>query len=306
MERKRTADARSKAGVRPSARWGGQSDLLKQLGRSRQELILPVLEHPREYVLLRVRELAHRLKRDPATLVRTIRALGFGSYRQFQEYIQELSIANATPLDLMQTVVAPNSGLPAYARESLQRDIRNLHSIRDSLDSDFKRVIALARKLYSARWILILSGDQAANLGEFLAYALTIIGLPAFSLVTSGRVVHTVRNVTAKDVVIAISYGRGLRQTVEGLKEARDNRAYCVAITDTPLSPLTRYSHEYFISSVESPSYTGSYVAPMALLNVIIVTCANYRRARTMAKLKKAEEEQRTGVRWFAAPNPAK
>ncbi|SRR5712692_798026 len=294
--------AQSKARpVHQSARWGRQSDLLGRLNPSRQQLVFPILEHPYDYVLLSARELARRLKRDSATLVRTVRAMGFRNYREFQQYLQELSIAHATPLELMQRAVTPNAKFPAYARESLDRDIRHLQMFRQTLDSDFKRVFAVTRKFYSARWILILGGDQAAVLAEFLEYALKIIGLPALSAVTSGRVVHNVRSVIGKDIVIAISFGRGLRQTVEGLKQARENGAYCVGISDTPLSPLTRYAHEYFITSIESPSFAGSYVAPMALLNIMLVTCANYRMARTIAQLKKAEEEQRTGFRWCSA-----
>ncbi len=295
-------NAQSKARLaHPSARWGSQSELLGRLNPSRRQLVFPILEHPHDYVLLSARELSRRLKRDSATLVRTVRAMGFRSYREFQQYLQELSIAHATPLDFMQRAATSHATSPAYVRESLDRDIKHLQMLRQTLDHDFKRMFALARRVYSARWILILGGDQAAVLAEFLEYALKILGLPAFSAVTSGRVVHNVRNVTGRDIVIAISFGRGLRQTVEGLKQARENGAYCVGISDTPLSPLTRYAQEYFITSIESPSFAGSYVAPMALLNIMLVTCANYRKARTIAQLKKAEAEQRTGFRWCPA-----
>jgi len=37
----------------------------------------------------------------------------------------------------------------------------------------------------------------------------------------------------------------------------------------------------------------------MALLNVILVACANYQRAHTISLLKEAEKEQRTGFRWY-------
>ncbi len=275
---------------------GGQFGLMKHLNPSRQKLMRQVFEHPRDYVLLSARQLARHLKRDSATLIRAVRAMGFRGYREFQHYLHQLSVAHATPLDLMQTAAALDSNLPSYARESLDRDIKNLQLLRHNLD--FTRVFALVKKLYSARQILILGGDHAANLADFLQYALTMIGLPALSAVTPGHVAHTVRNVKGGDVVIGITFGRGLRQTAEGLKQAQSNGAYCVGIADTLLSPLARSAHEFFMTSIESPSFAGSYVAPSALLNVLLVTCANYRRARTIAQLKKAEEEQRTGFRW--------
>jgi RpiR family transcriptional regulator, carbohydrate utilization regulator len=280
-----------------SRKYGSQLNLLKRLGPSRQRLMQPVFEHPRHYVLLSARGMARELKKDSATVVRTVRAMGFNNYKEFQHYLQELSVASTTPLDLMKGVSGFDSDLPAYAKESLERDSTNLQSLRQNLD--FKRVLAVVKRLYAARRILILAGDQAITLAKFIEYTLTMIGLPVFSAVTPGRVVHAVRNVGSADVVVGLTFGRGLRQTVTGFKQARSNDAFCVGISDTLLSPLARYAHELFVTSIESPSFAGSYVAPMALLNVILVTCAHYRRARTINQLKQAEEEQRTGFRWY-------
>ncbi len=55
----------------------------------------------------------------------------------------------------------------------------------------------------------------------------------------------------------------------------------------------------YFLASIESPSYGGSYVSPMALLDMIIVACTHYRPNRTLRLLKEADREQRGGSRWY-------
>jgi len=99
--------------------------------------------------------------------------------------------------------------------------------------------------------------------------------------------------------VFAISFRRGLRQTVEGLQQAKERGAYCVGITDTFLSPVARSADESILASVETPSFGASYVAPIALLNVILVACANYRRARTLKLLQEVDKEQRLGFRWY-------
>lgn len=75
--------------------------------------------------------------------------------------------------------------------------------------------------------------------------------------------------------------------------------AHCVGITDSFVSPIARYANEFFLAPVESSSYGVSYVAPMALLNMLLVACANYRRTRAMRFLKEADKEQRTGFRWY-------
>src|SRR3981081_2754344 len=79
------------------------AERIDQLSTERQQITRPILEHPREFVLLSVRALAARLQTDPATIVRIVRGLGFGSYREFQRHLHELSLAYATSLDTMQS-----------------------------------------------------------------------------------------------------------------------------------------------------------------------------------------------------------
>ncbi len=67
------------------------AERIDQLSIKRQEIIRPILEHPREFVLLSVRAMAARLQTDPATIVRIVRGLGFGSYREFQRHLHTRS-----------------------------------------------------------------------------------------------------------------------------------------------------------------------------------------------------------------------
>src|ERR1700737_5439822 len=89
---------------------------IDQLSAKRQEIIRPILEHPREYVLLSVRAMAKRLRTDPATIVRIVRGLGFASYRDFQHHLHELSLAFATSLDTMQRADR-DSSMPAFVKD---------------------------------------------------------------------------------------------------------------------------------------------------------------------------------------------
>jgi DNA-binding MurR/RpiR family transcriptional regulator len=273
------------------------TERIEQLSVKRQEIIRPILEHPREFVLLSVRALATRLGTDPATIVRIVRGLGFDSYREFQHHLHERSLAFATSLDTMQPT--GRDGMPGYIRESLEQDLKNLQGLKNSLDA--RRLVALAKRLYGARRILLLAGDLATYLANYFEYQISVVGLPVFSATSSGRIAHLVRTVNKQDLVIAISFRRGLRQTVEGAQQARARGAYCVGIADTFLSPLARECNELFIASVESTSFAASYTAPIALLNAVLVTCAQYRRTQTLEIVKELAEEQRKGFRWYTA-----
>ena len=270
---------------------------IDQLSIKRQEIIRPILEHPREYVLLSVRAMAKRLETDPATIVRIVRGLGFATYREFQHHLHELSLAFATSLDTMQAPDA-DSDMPSYVRDSLAQDLKNLQALKNSLDA--QRLVSLAKRFYDARRIAVIGGDLAATLVDYLEYQLSLLGLPIFSATSAGRITHLVRALTKQDLLIAVTFRRGLRQTVEGVQQAHARGAYCVGVSDTFVSPLARDCDEIFLSSIESTSFAASYVAPICLLNAILAACAQYRRPHTLSLLKEISEEQRKGFRWYS------
>jgi DNA-binding MurR/RpiR family transcriptional regulator len=278
------------------------TELLRRLSRKRQVLIQPIFENPRDYVLLSVRGLARKVKRDPATTLRIVRGMGFPTYHNFQQYLHNLSIVHATPLQFMEAVTTPNSNTLSRMQACLDRDIRGLNDLKRSID--FRRIIKLVDRLYSSRTILVIGGDQASTLVKFLEYNLAMLQLPVVAAVGPGEIVHRVRSLEKGDTVVAISYGRGLRQTVEGMQQAHSRRAHCIGITDTPISPVARLSHDCYLTSVESPAFGGSYVAPMAFLNTLLVACANVRRKRSLEILREMEKEQRSGFRWYSDSKP--
>lgn len=272
------------------------AERIDHLSTKRQEIIRPALEHPREYVLLSVRAMAARLNTDPATVVRIVRGLGFASYREFQRHLHELSLAFATSLDTMQSG-ARDGSMPAHVVECLEQDLKNLQGLKNSLDA--QRLVVLAKRFYDARRIVLLASDLAIYLAQYLEYHINVLGLPIFVGTSAGRILHLVRAVNKQDLVIAISFRRGLRQTVEGAQQARSRGAYCVGISDTYVSPLARECDEIFLASIESTSFGASYAAPVALLNAILTAVGQYHRPQTLALAKEIAEEQRKGFRWY-------
>ena len=272
--------------------------LLKRLRRKRRALMQRVLENPRQHVLSSIRTLAREMRAQPSTLLRAVQAMGFDTYKDFQRYLHELSVIVATPLDLMRESSNANSGMTAHVRKALDFALKNLQTVRNSIDP--AQLEHLAKQMYRADRILIIGGDLASSLVWFLEYSLRLIGLPVIAATSYGAIVHLTRSARPPDMVIAISFRRGLRQTVEGLQQARVKRAYCVGITDSVVSPIARNSDQYFLASIESSSYGGSYVSPMALLDTILVACAQYHRKRTLRLLREADRESRSGTRWYS------
>ena len=269
---------------------------LGKLTAKRQEILRPVLEHPRGFVLLSVRAMAKRLGTDPATVVRIVRVLGFESFRDFQKHLHDLSIAFATSADTMQAA-SSNAGRHAYVADSIDRDLKNLQALKNTIDA--ARLTELAKRTYSARRIVVIAGDLASFLANYLEYQISLLGLPIFAGTSAGRIGHLTRSLTKDDLVLAISFRRGLKQTVEGARKACERGSYCVAITDTFLSPLSRIANETFLAGIESTSFGASYAAPVALIDAFLSACGQVRKAETLEIVQEISLEQRHGFRWF-------
>src|ERR1700739_259459 len=110
-----------------------QERILK-LTAKRQEVLRPVLEHPRGFVLLSVRAMAKRLNTDPAPIVPIVRVLGFAGFREFQKYLHDLRIAFATSADTMQAT-SSERGRYAHVADSIERALTNLQGLKKSLDA---------------------------------------------------------------------------------------------------------------------------------------------------------------------------
>ncbi len=264
---------------------------LSLLPPRRQEAIRPVLEHPREYVLLSIHDLAVARAMSAATLLRTVIDLGFDGYKEFRSYLHRLATVTSTPLDLMKAAPAGESNGTTLLKEALEVEAKNIQGLRTSLD--YEKLHQLIGRIYKARKIFITGGDVAISLVHFLDFYLTMLELPIYSATIPGKAFYLARSLDSRDLAIAISFRKGMRQTVESLQIAREKGAYCVGITDSYLSHIARNADLTLITSIETSSFAPSYAAPMALLNALLAGCAGYKRERTINILKQIEDEQR-------------
>jgi len=235
---------------------------------------------------------------DPATIVRTVQALGYERYTDFATDLREHFVSRLTPYRILKATTDEKRSLADHVRHSLERDLGNLNRLQSGLDPE--RVVNFARRIHQARRILVVGSDLAAALASFFAYALLPLGFDAESPVgTGGNLQHKVRLLARKDLLVAISFGRCLRVTVEAAKLARSQGVPTVAITDSDTTPLARECDDYFVASTAGATFSGSYVAPMALLNAIVLACAEIAPSRALALLRQTEKEYLSGPRWY-------
>jgi len=271
------------------------------LSGSRRRLIREILDNHEETFFLSSREMAKRYNVDAATIVRTVQALGYERFADFAADLRQHFVNHITPYTVLKAATQEKRSITDQVNHCLELDTESLSVLRSSIEAN--EAVELAKRIHGARRILVLGVDLAASLAWFLAYGLTPLGFDAHAPVGStGNLQHKIDLLASNDLVVAISFGRCLRETVEAVDRAHARGVPTFGITDSDTTPIALHCDDYLVASTTSPSFTGSYVAPMALLNTIIVACAHLRPKRALAMLGRTEEEYRNGTRWYQEP----
>ena len=266
------------------------------LGSSRQRLIREILDHSEDTYFLSSRALAQKYDLDPTTIVRTIQALGYKRYGEFAADLRSHFVARITPYAVMRSAVREKRSVANHIEHTVETDLHNLNTLRSRLD--VKRVLEIAMCIDHARRILVVGIDFAAALSNLLAYGLVSIGCDAEAPIGSaGNLRQKVLLLGPKDLLIAISFGRCLQDTVDCVIKARESHIPTFGLTDSEKCPIARFCDSFWITSTASPSFHGSYVAVVAAINALLVACSQLHPQRSLAVLRRKEQEFRS--RWY-------
>lgn len=267
----------------------------------RRQMIRELIDHPEDVYFLSSRDLGKKFEVDAATIVRSIQVLGYGSYADFAADLRRHFVARITPLGLMQATAREKQPITDRIPRTLDKDVGNLHQLKNGLDT--AQIMELARRIHQARNTIVVGVDLAYSLAWFLAYGLFTAGFQAEApAANAGVLYHKVKGLDKRDLVIAISFGRCLRETVEAVRSAHKQGAATFGLTNSDTTPLAKYCDQYAVCSIDGAPFTGSYVAPMAFLNTVILACSILHPQRTLKRLRENEEEYTHGFRWYQEP----
>jgi DNA-binding MurR/RpiR family transcriptional regulator len=271
------------------------------LSSTRQRLLRQILEESNETFFLSSREMGKRYNVNPATIIRTIQALGYEKFADFANDLREHFVTKITPYHAMKAAVATDQSVGDRVQRSVDKDLANLNEFRANLDAD--QIVEIANRISLARRITVIGVDFAASLASLLAYGLLRLGFDVDAPVgSSGVMQNRMKIMTPKDLLIAISFGRGLRETIEAVKGARRRNIPSIGITDGDTTPIAKYCDTYIVASTARSSFIDSYVAPTAALNAILVACAHSQSERSLEHLRQFEDEYFSSTRWYQEP----
>ena len=272
-----------------------------RLNPRRNQLLRSILNSPDETCFLSSRGLAKRFNVDAATIVRTTQVLGYESFAAFAADLRQHFVTRINPYTVLKAATQERRSLADHIDHSLDKALDNINTLRTGLDR--KLVIELARRIHRSRRTLIIGVDFAASLAYYFAYGLSSMGFDAEAPIGStGHLQYKVEVLGAKDLLVGISFGQCLKETVEAVVRAKKQGVPTFGITDSDTTPIAHYCDAHLIALVAGTSFFNSYVTPIAAIDTILVACAHVDLKRSLTRLRPTDKEYVSGRRWYREP----
>ena len=217
-----------------------------------------------------------------STVVRFAVELGFDGYPSMQKAMQEMVVNRLTSVQRIE-VAHDRIGDQDILSMVLQADMEKLRQTGETVDREEFR--AAVNAILNAKHVYLLGVRSAASLANFLGYYLNYM-FPNVHVVTASgasEMFEQIVGVGPEDAVIAFSFPRYSATTAKGAQYCRSTGATVVGITDNRLSPLGQNSDFVLLAKSDMVSLVDSLVAPLSVVNALIVALAA-KREKELAK----------------------
>ena len=266
---------------------------LPGFSKGQKQIARFILEHYDKAAFMTASRLGVTVGVSESTVVRFATELGYDGYPHLQRALQEMIRNKLTSVQRME-VAGDRMGGRDVLQTVLHADTDMIRVTLDEIDRDAFQGAVDA--LMGAKRIYILGVRSSSALASFLGFYFNLL----FENVT---LVHTnsvseifeqVLRVGPGDVLFGISFPRYSKRTLSAMKYARDRGARVIALTDSQLSPLARVTDHVLLARSDMASFVDSLVAPLSVINALIVAVGMSRRdeiEQTFNKLERIWEE---------------
>ena len=270
QSRARGAQTRTRRNGRPTRQNGKTlstyiTERFDEFSRSQKDVARYIVDHLDEAAFQTAEELARRADTSSSTVVRFSQALGFDGYPELQQAaIEEYRNRVAEQDGPGQLFDFDHSEFEA----SLAAEHANVEETARNLTRE--QVEACVSALASAQRVMIIGVDQMAFFASYLRHLLALLDIRA-EVVSSPRQDSITRlsRVDDETLVIAFSAGRAHPLVVRAMKLARHRRAHTLSISDATLSDVGEHAELTLYYSSNSPSFTRSNAALLAIVQAL-------------------------------------
>lgn len=229
-----------------------------------------ILESYDKAAFMTASKLGKTVNVSESTVVRFAAELGYDGYPAMQKALQEM-IRNK--LTSIQRIEVSNDRIGDHDILSMVMQA-DMEKIRLTMEETSREAFtASVDAIVAARRIYIMGIRSASAISSFLGFYFNLIFDNVVVVHTSAasELFEQLLRVGAGDVIIGASFPRYSRRTVRAMEFARKQGATVLAITDSEASPLAAIAHHALLAKSDMASFVDSLVAPLSLVNALIV-----------------------------------
>lgn len=224
-----------------------------------------------------------------STVVRFATHLGYKGYPEFQKALEEMVRNKINSIQRMEVTYGRIS--QSHILETvLQSD---QEKIKDTLEHIDEHAFELAvDTIIKAKHIYIVGIRSCAPLAAFMAFYFNLMFENVTLLQTnnSSELFEQMVRISKDDVIIGISFPRYSMRTLKAMEFANNRNAKVITLTDSVHSPMNLYSSCNLIARSDMASIVDSLVAPLSVINALIVALCMKKQGEVAKTLETLED----------------
>ena len=248
-----------------------------------------IYDHYDQAVFMTAAKLGDTVGVSESTVVRYAMFIGYNGYPEFQRDLE----------DWVQNKINSVQKIGAKYGRSTQSEILTsvLHSDIEKLQDTIVNLDAAAFEtavdiILEAKAVYIMGVRSCEPLAEFMNFYLNMIRGNVILLKTTSisETFEQMIRIDEQDAMIGISFPRYSMRTLKAMEFANDRNAKVITITDTVHSPMNLYSSCNLLARSDMVSIVDSLVAPLSVINALVVAMCLKRPEEVKKSLKNLEE----------------
>ena len=205
-----------------------------------------------------------------STVVRFAVDLGFDGYPSMQKAMQEMVLNRLTSVQRIEVAkeMLDDSNV---VRTVLSSDIDKLHATMDGVSQeDFDLAVEM---ILAAHNIYIVGMRSSTCLANFLNFYLNLLmdNVRTIQDTAISEIYEQIIHIGEGDLFIGVSFPRYSSRTANAMKFAKRRGAKALGITDGEASPFIGVADLNLFAKSDMVSFVDSLVAPLSLINALIV-----------------------------------
>ena len=263
--------------------------MMNSFSKGQKRIAHYIEEHYDKAAFMTASKLGETVGVSESTVVRFATELGYDGYPKLQKAMQEMIRNKLTSVQRIE-VTSARIGSANVLDSVLLQDIDKIHrTIEETSHEDFNRAVD---EICRAKRIYIFGVRSTAAIAGFLAYYFQLIfdNVTVINTTSLTTMYEHIFRMSSDDIIIGISFPRYSAMAVEAMNFARSRGAHAIAITDSMSSPLVQYSECSLIAQSDMLSIVDSLVAPMSMINALIVAAIKRNKNEVSETFRRLEE----------------